>query len=212
MQSASDYLQRTDTAVRKLLEGIESYTALLRPAPIFVGSFSSQAAYEQALDIWRAANEAAIAKSLESQREFLGETIALGALCGSLLQIAAMGLQLFGHNREVPDDWMNVIKPGTKPVIFCVGRRVRDVPLGLIIYAGRNQYAHLDEPELREPNTSVFARLASNHDYKFDVVFLDPAFDLANPALINYAANITSLIGWRSYEDYRRDMSEMLAA
>lgn len=82
------------------------------------------------------------------------------------------------------------------------------MPLGLVIYAGRNQYNHAEDNVLLEPSATVFEWLTTHHTYGNGV--RDPAFDLGGRLVWNYAANITSLIGWRAYESYEADMREML--
>jgi len=38
----------------------------------------------------------------------------------------------------------------------------------------------------------------------------DPAFDLGTGMVWNYSSNVTSLIGWRDYETYEKDMQSLL--
>jgi hypothetical protein len=94
---------------------------------------------------------------------------------------------------------------------FCVGRSIRGVPLGLIVYAGRNQYNHLDDDELREPNVAIFNRLAAVRSPQSGELYCDPAFDLSNPRRpLCLANNITALIEWRDYVRYEADMKVLL--
>ena len=92
-----------------------------------------------------------------------------------------------------------------------VGREVRGVPLGLVVYAGRNQYCHLDEEALQEPSRSLFSRLASGHGLASRDAFKDPAFDLDTVPPEFVAANIVSLIGWLDYRRYEADVLQLLA-
>ena len=149
--------------------------------------------------------------SLKAQREFSAEDFALATLCGCVLQIAAMGITWFSKNTAVPSDFAQVLTPSSKAIPFCIGRRLRTVPIGLIVYAGRNQFAHLDEKkELREPNVTVFERLATQHGCSTDTPFRDPAYDLKNGRLVNFSSNLITLLDWRSYDDYAKDMSEII--
>lgn len=214
MQTAAEYLRRTESATRTLFDGIESYVAVLKlaPPPVFAGSFSGDMDHRVALEQWFTENEEQVRLSLKAQREYSAESFALSTLSGCLLQVAAMGIQWFSSNTKIPPDFEGVIKPSSKPSAFCIGRQIRAVPIGLIIYAGRNQFAHLDETTLREPSVTIFERLASEHGYPTDTPFRDPAFDLANEQLINFSSNLISLMGWRSYDSYSGDMSELLGA
>lgn len=45
------------------------------------------------------------------------------------------------------------------PDNFCVGRDIGDLPLGVVVYAGRNQYNHFGERRLSELNEAVFNHL-----------------------------------------------------
>jgi hypothetical protein len=212
MESAAEYLRRTESATRKLFEGIGSYVAVLAraPHPVFSGSVTDDADQRAALERWLSDHEEQVRLSLKAQREFSAESFALATLCGCVLQIAAMGIQWFSKNPTVPPDFADVVMPSSKAAAFCIGRRLRTVPIGLIIYAGRNQFAHLDDDVLREPNVTVFERLATQHGYTRDTPVRDPAFDLKNERLINFSSNITALLDWRSYDDYAKDMAEIV--
>lgn len=45
------------------------------------------------------------------------------------------------------------------PEKFCVGRNIGDLPLGMLVFAGRNQYNHYDEDRLNVVNEVVFNAL-----------------------------------------------------
>ena len=208
METSQEYLARTKSAVQHLFAGIDSYLRILRDgrAPVLVGTYESPEERDRALEAWMKQNEGAIQRGLEAERAFLAEKYALATLCGSLLQVAAMAIRLYSKNEMVPADLEAVTKRAGSP--YCIGRLVRGVPLGLVIYAGRNQWNHLDDHELREPSATVFEWLATKHTYGEGI--RDPAFDLANELVWNYASNVTSLIGWHEYREYERDMRLLL--
>jgi hypothetical protein len=102
-----------------------------------------------------------------------------------------------------------VIQEGSKPAKFCVGRLHRDIPIGLIVYAGRNQANHIDE-RLREPNITIFEKLCLVESFSDKGSwYRDPAFDLENDRIVNYACNITAILEWRNNESYFEDMRRM---
>jgi hypothetical protein len=212
MQSADEYLKKTESAVRKLFEGVESYIAILKadPMPGFVTSYTDDSDLQDQYEAWANKNRNLIAASMQVQRNFIAESFAQATLCGSILQVAAKALECYSDNTEVPAEWALHIKPDSKAAPFCVGRLVRGVPVGLVIYAARNQHTHFDDSALREPNLSVFERLATNHGYSSSEPFRDPAFDLGNPGVTSLASNVTALVGWRSYDAYERDMRKLL--
>lgn len=213
MQNAAEYLDKTRSAAAKLFEGIDTYLALLRQHPTtFVTSYTNQADFQRQYDAWYATNSSSIQVALEAQKQYLGESFAQAILCGSLLQLAAKAIECYSKNTEIPEDWKSLIKTETKPVPFCTGRLVRGVPLGLVIYAGRNQHIHFEDQNRREPNVEVFRRLAINHGYGNvrSVPLVDPAFHLGTESINSFANNITALIGWRSVEAYEADMRKLL--
>lgn len=209
METPQQYLARTKSAVQHLFAGIDAYLRILREGrpPVLVGTYRSSEERDRALQDWMKENEGAIQKGLEAERAFLAEKYALATLCGSLLQVAAMAIRLYSKNETVPAEFEAVMKkPAAIP--YCIGRVVRGVPLGLVIYAGRNQYNHVDDGNLREPSATVFEWLATKHTYGEGV--RDPAFDLGRGMVWNYSSNVTSLIGWRDYETYEKDMQSLL--
>ncbi|MBD2536023.1 hypothetical protein H6G97_44560 [Nostoc flagelliforme FACHB-838] len=221
MESSEEYLRATKSAVLKLFDGINSYNEIFLKKPIPIFNFSSNLtdsaaileARRQAYDNWLLENETAIKLLLQAQKEYFAESFAIAALCGSLLQIASMGIQLFSTNEEIAEDLpeilRSVIKPKSKVARFCIGRRVRNVPIGLIIYAGRNQFNHIDEEKLSGVNTTIFNLIASYYDEQ-DQFFRDLAFDIESRLIINFSTNILGLIGWKSYESYDSDMRSLL--
>lgn len=146
----------------------------------------------------------------DRKREFIAESFALDTLCGSILQVAGKAIELYGSSTEIPLGLPNTLK--VHHAKFCVGRSVRTIPLGLVIYAARNQHTHFNDEAMREPSASIFQLLATAHGYGGEQQIIDPAFDLNNQSLLSFASNITSLIGWRSYEKYATDMGSMLGA
>jgi hypothetical protein len=212
MQSLTEYIEKTESAVRKLFEGIDSYCAILQQNPhaVFVTSYAEGEDPQVLYDAWAEQNATALQASIASQHEFLAEGFALATLCGSVLQVAAKAIECYSRNTEIPDGWVTAVGNSKAAVPFCCGRPVRGVPLGLIVYAGRNQHIHFDDLDLHRLNATVFERLACNHGYKSQHPFQDPAFDLTGSRLVSFAANITALIGWRSYESYDRDIRSLI--
>ncbi len=213
MQNATEYLDRTRSAATKLFEGIDTYLAVLRQhLPTFVTSFTNQEDLQQQYDAWYEENRSKIKASLEVQKQYLGESFAQATLAGSILQLAAKAIECYSKNTEIPEDWETLIKRGAKAVPFCCGRLIRGVPLGLVIYAGRNQHIHFEDQNLREPNVEVFRRLALNHGYgKIGAEsVIDPAFHLGTTSVNSFANNITVLIEWRSVEAYETDLRKLL--
>jgi hypothetical protein len=212
METSEDYIKRTSSAVIKLFEGIDEYTGILRRhrLPIFISEYGDEESFQKNYGAWLVENDANIQKRRQAEREYLSETFAQGILCGALLQVAAKAIECYSENESIPEDWAEVIRPNNKAVRFCIGRKTRDVPLGLIIYAARNQHTHFEDEELREPNQEVFRRLAERHWITTNQPFADPAFDLKNKSLVSFASNCTALMGWRDYTSYEADIRALL--
>lgn len=213
MQSAAEYIKKTESALRKLFDGIDSYIEVLRkhPTSCFITTCADDANLEIQRELWIKNNKEAIATSLQAQRDFVSESFAQATLCGAVLQVAAKALECYSMNTVIPAQWSEVVKQGSNAVPFCIGRPVRGAPLGLVIYSARNQHTHFEDDELREPNLSVFEHLAINHGYSSETPFRDPAFDLKNPLIQSFSSNVIALLEWRTYDRYEKDIRALLA-
>ena len=67
MKTAAEYLEKTESATRKLFEGIDSYLEVIRRLAKY--------------DVWVRENETDIAASLKAQRDFVAESFAHATLC-----------------------------------------------------------------------------------------------------------------------------------
>lgn len=208
LKSAEDYLRNTDSAVVHLFSAAKTYLDTLRLglSPTFMSGQLPGPEFDAQYSAWRIENADALAKAKDARAAFHEERFALDTLCGAILQIAEKGLEIYSQNSDVPVPWKDRIPKSLAK--FAVGREVRDVPLGLIVYAARNQHTHFNDSQLRAASAGVFHSLAAVRGH--DSPVRDPAFDLDNPVLTSYAGNVTALIGWRDVEQYRKDMRSML--
>ena len=203
------YLQETEHAVHQLFDGIAYYRRILEDmlVPVFVTSISyddNKEAWNNAFDKWSEENKEAIDRSYKISREYLGLSFSNATLCGSVLQIAFMGISLFSGNNVIPDSCKCFVNKEQDAVRYCIGREVRGIPIGIIIYAARNQYNHWDNSNPGRITQAVFDCLALAHGS-----VKDPAFDLSNPMKI-YSDNILGLLEWYSYNDYHVDMLQLI--
>ncbi len=208
MQTAIEYLDKTESAMRKLFEGIDSYLALLRRSQslAFESSTTDYEKRQAERDIWFSQNRNAIMASFADQREFAAESFAQAVLCGAVLQVAAKAIEMYSASTIVPSEWKSVIGKNRNAANFCCGRSIRGVPLGLVIYAGRNQHIHFQDKKLIAPSNTVFEHLATSNNCGYEVTYCDPAFNLMNDRLVSFASNITELIGWGTYDSYSQDI------
>ena len=56
----------------------------------------------------------------------------------------------------------------------------------------------------------MFERLATGQHIPKLRTQRDPAFDLRNESIDSFAANVTKLLQWRSYDSYIKDMRSLL--
>ncbi len=190
--SLESYLAETEHAVRHLLTGINYYESMLTGV----------------MPPSQANNIDEVKFYMERAESYFGCSVSEAALCGAILQIAFMGIYQFSTNNAIPAHSSTLVKPGNgKAIRFCVGRLVHDIPIGLIIYAGRNQFNHWDDPSFDYPTTQVF--LALNRAYHDSPMF-DMAYELDYPARTVKANHLVlNEMGWRTYEQYSLDMKSL---
>lgn len=155
MQTPKEYLDKTESAVRRLFEGIDEYLAVLRRATgvTFVTGTPSGREQDAEFDAWQAANCARLEAARQAEHEYLAETFAVDTLCGAILQVAAKALEAYGRNTTLPDGLPPAVK--ARHARYCVGRIVRTLPLGLIVFAARNQHTHFNDVALLEPKATL---------------------------------------------------------
>jgi hypothetical protein len=198
---AIGYLDQTEFAVRHFYDGLAACWEV----------------YEKALDHWDMSRigmpltdeeQARAQRYVEQAGKYFKLKFSEGTLAGSIIQVAATGIRVFSKNETVPDYCADIVPSSANKVIpFCVGDELFGLPVGLIIYAARNQYAHWEEDPFAI-TTKVFRRLAIAFS---DNLTYDLAFVLENPTIDIYANEI--LLGglrWTTYEKYRSEMEKML--
>jgi hypothetical protein len=209
VNSYAIYASSTETAVQKLFEGIASYTEMLKAVrgTTFVSGELDQDRFNAEYAAWASRNRKRLEKSHAAQKAFSEQSFAMATLCGALLQVAAKAIECYSPVKRVPANLASIVG-GTKAAVpFCIGREVRGLPIGLIIYAGRNQHTHFNEKKYAKVNEAVFDQLAALPGHSPQ---RDPALNLTNPMLQSFASNVTFVLGWRSYKNYKKDMAAML--
>jgi hypothetical protein len=209
---ASAYLKQTEVATRQLFTALEYYNQLLIDIrrPILVRDVTTSDDHEVIFKQWQKQNENKINAALERERQYFAQWFSESTIAGAILQIAHMGIRLHVSPHSIPTEFAAAIKTGSETSRFCIGRLIRGVYQGLVIYAGRNQYNHLNDDKLHKVSQLVFEKLALNHGLPVAHDFKDPAFDLNQPNMLNYASNILYIMEWKSYEQYENDMRELL--
>lgn len=213
MNTIEDYISQTKSAVKKLYEAHDSYYELLRtpkrPGFTCWGDPDSEV-NKKAYDKWRRGNEKAIHARIEKDDEFVFEFFARSTLLSSILQFGFWGIEKFSKNVIVAKGFEDIIESNSKQLKFCIGRQYENIPIGLIVYAGRNQAIHFDDKEYNRVTTRVFDLLSNWYSPTFKKLYKNDSFDLKNPNVINFAENIIHILHWQTYEIYERDLLEML--
>ncbi|MCT2531901.1 hypothetical protein N2488_01760 [SAR92 clade bacterium H231] len=213
LDSAKEYLSKTESGVKILFKGIEEYQTLLRDAVPLMFTCThgiSDKEFYKKYNSWYKENCNEIEKRKKSEAKYIEEIFAQSVLCGSIIQIAAMAIKKYSPQQPIPSKWNKVKNIGLAKQYF-IGRTIKEIPIGLLIYASRNQHNHHDDEKLREPANTIFQRLSKiESSPNKEATYIDPAFDLQNLNVIHYASNITALMEWRSYDRYISDMEDML--
>lgn len=166
-------------------------------------------------------------EQLDSHKSnFSSVDVAREIIAGSILQIAFVAVKEYAvpegkskgvlrfeleMNRLIQENPNARTKSLNLPGSFCVGREIGDLPIGLIIYASRNQYNHYYEKRLNVVNEVIF-----NH---LNILWPNPhnglSFDIYDKNKF-YSYSALAALGWidsnegMGYEKYKIDMSEIL--
>ncbi len=211
ISEANKYFKETEQIVRACFSNIDDFIFPLHrdPFPIFVSSHSDEESFQAEYSAWHKSNEDWLAKWNQNQKDYFEATTSRSFACGFILQVAYNAIYDFSSNTTIHPDFFDLIKPNQKPVKFCVGREIRGIPLGLLIYAGRNQFCHATDGKLNDTGQRVFHFLANRSDSVFTYGSIDKCFDLNNTSLHTFAHNIVALLPWYSYDDYIKDMEAL---
>ncbi|MBI2467052.1 MAG: hypothetical protein HYV62_04435 [Candidatus Rokubacteria bacterium] len=196
------YFEKTEHAVKHFYSGLDSCWSY----------------YQQALRHWDVSQldqpmtperRAGLDHYLQLAGKYFDLKFSEATFAGSILQVAYMAIRLYSRNNLIPPSCAALVRTSHKSAIpFCIGPERHTVPVGLIVYAGRNQYSHWDEDEPHEVTRSVFDALSAAFR---DNISADLAFSLGNPTINLYASEVLfSALGWTSYESYLAAMTALL--
>jgi hypothetical protein len=197
-----EYFRRTEHAVRHAYAGLDSCWMC----------------YQQALQHWDISQigqamtperKARLDRYLELAGKYFDLKISEAMFAGAILQVAYMAIRLYSRNASIPANCSALVRPSQKSAIpFCPGRELHGIPTGLIVYAGRNQYAHWDDEEPHEVTKNVFRALSAAFYHN---MLVDLAFELSNPTINVYANELLLVaLGWKSYDTYLVEMTSLL--
>ena len=171
-KDATEYFRKTEHAVQHFYSGLDSCWSHYREA----AQHWDISQLDQPMTPER---RAGLDRYLQLAGKYFDLKFSEATFAGSILQVAYMAIRLYSRNDTIPPNCVTLVPSSSKPAIpFCIGPERHAVPVGLIIYAGRNQYSHWDDDSPHEVNRRVFAALSAAFR---DNMFADLAFSLANP-------------------------------
>lgn len=157
MKSALNYLERTKPAAEGLFKLLNGY------------DWDKTRSFAELTKV-RTREEFDIQK-----RDFETTDVAREVIAGSILQLAYFAIDSFAVHEgksagalHFESEMNRLLKESSKPRMkgsfslpekFCVGRDIGDLPLGMLVFAGRNQYNHYGEDRLNVVNEVVFNAL-----------------------------------------------------
>ena len=201
MKSTDSYLQNTEPAIQHMFLALEMYRGMT-PRP-------SLEKYKDNDGVIRLSQDQA-KDYLKAEVDSMSLDVAKSTLSGGIVQVAYAGIKQFSTNKDVPQNCQQFdITPSSTKAKFCVGRKVHDLPIGLIIYAARIQYNHWEDGTPSNPTAKgIFRHLLSA---RRDDMWHDMVYELDWPgtrAVTHYVLELE--LKWYSYENYVSDLKEMM--
>jgi hypothetical protein len=210
MDDVRRYFEETKVAIVRLFEVLLEYRQDKMRGLVKVANTKSRDEFEQA------------------RTHFNSKDLAREIVAGAILQVAYMAIKQFSENDIKPDEIVK-FESRVRELIrtddrvrcrkfsyqsrYCIGRHIGAIPIGLVIFAGRNQYNHFDSRRLSPENEVVFDHLNS---YVPESSGREYSFNLRNPDRTLYSYSVLSILGWvdnserSGFDAYQADMEEML--
>src|SRR5262249_41111169 len=149
-KTLTEYFQKTEHAVRHAYSGLNSCSSYYQQAL----QHDTPPVQKDGYYVWEPPKALEERAKLDHALVLIGKYFELkiseAMFAGSILQAAYMAIRLYSQNETIPPNCA-MFEPIPKAAIpFCIGKECHGIPTGLIIYAGRNQYNHWDEPDHNE--------------------------------------------------------------
>lgn len=208
-KTPAEYFQKTEHAVKRAYSGLDSCWLYYAQALRHTAPPAKKDGYYVFEPPKTPEERAKLDRSLELAGKYFELKISEVMFAGFILQAAYMAVRLYSRNEAICPSYATLVAPNQKNAIpFCIGKECHGIPMGLIIYAGRNQYNHWDDEGSHLATRQIFNALSLAF---WNNPSSDLAFDLGNPTIPIYANEILfTALGWNSYERYFVDMTELL--
>ena len=175
------YIKEISHAAEQLFEGLNYYHKHLQSVeiPVFTTNYNNdEAEFQRKQKKWLKQNRSRLKTYDKNVKKYFGFAISKAVLSGAILQIAFTGMKLHARKcKKIPAPCKAIFKgkEASEAKNFCIGRLIYGIPIGLIIYAGRNQYSHMEDKKYKEITARVFNHLTC---FGTDGKYRNPQFDL----------------------------------
>lgn len=213
METLEDYFINTDCAIKSLFDMLSEYEK---------NRFSKVINF--IINVQN--NKVQLSDIKNYKTEFNSIIFSKHIIAGSILQIAYMAIKIYSKNKtkslflQMAEQYINQYnKDDSKRKFcfdkkFCIGKIVEDIPMGLIIYTGRNQYNHMNDvvEKMSLENKNILNDLSELYPIKIN----DFNLDVKDKTNLLFAYSILDILGWtphtskNPYEKYKQDMIEAL--
>lgn len=198
--SAEGYLNAIEPAIRHMFAALAEYDAM--PLPDILDYVDESGRVRMTPD----ENQ----EYMKQVIEYMELDEARAITCGSILQVAYSVIRLHSKNQSLSQLAIDLgITKGHAAEPFCIGRIVHDIPIGLLIYAGRIQYNHWQEGQ---PGNRVAKEILRKlYIVHSENLLFDLAYDLEYPSPHLVSHYIVRLeLKWHGFEDFDADLRQML--
>ena len=197
--SARKFLKETEPAVKHMFAALVHYDLLNPPRKEYYKKNGCVQARKEVIKF--------MGRSITA----MGLDMAKATLCGAIVEVAYSAIKQYSKNRAIPISCGKLDIPlDNDKVKFYVGREVHGIPLGLLIFAAREQYSNWEAGTPSNPTAKgVFEHLRSvrKRDIWQDLLYeLDWPVKRPAPHYI-----IQKELQWHAYDDYLADMSFVLS-
>jgi hypothetical protein len=157
-KTAAQYFEDTEHAVKHAYAGLASRWRYVQEARLYETPPTEKDGMLHYLPPTTTEEKAKLARSLELLEHYSRLKPSEAMFAGFILEAAYMAIRLYSPDKPVPTSFEELALP---PLAgrFWIGKVRRGVPPGLIVYAGRHQYAHWDDEQPHPPTRAIFAIL-----------------------------------------------------
>lgn len=194
-----EYFGRTEPAVRPQFDLLQKFNEETRAPPLRTDGKG------MVIDPY-----GELAEYVERIQKNGNHHFAKSIVCGTVLQVAYGAIKQYSQHQIDNGEFREFsVTPRSNAAKFCIGRLVHGIPLGLLVFAARNQFNHWEDGNPTNPVTkAVFHKL---YLYYRTNPMADLVYELSWPwhrPVTHYV--FWDEMQWRSFDLYMDDMRDML--